>query len=106
METRAVTRASGGRRASAPAPGAALPPRDADTPFELVSEFTPQGDQPRAIGELVAVGDAVAEASHPDGRLGKDGCGHERKNEKDRNGAVHRANRACLGRGFTALPRR
>jgi excinuclease ABC subunit B len=54
VEARAVNRAGGNRRASAPAPGAALPPRDADTPFKLVSEFTPQGDQPRAIGELVA----------------------------------------------------
>ena len=54
MEARPVSRAGGNRRAAAPAPGAALPPRDADTPFKLVSEFTPQGDQPRAIGELVA----------------------------------------------------
>jgi excinuclease ABC subunit B len=37
-----------------PAPGAAPPVREADRPFKLVSEFTPQGDQPRAIGELVA----------------------------------------------------
>ncbi len=54
MEARAVKRASGTGRGSAPAPGAALPGRAADTPFQLVTEFTPQGDQPRAIGELVA----------------------------------------------------
>jgi len=45
---------SGTRKGSMPAPGAAPPVREADRPFELVSEFTPQGDQPRAIGELVA----------------------------------------------------
>jgi len=54
VEARAVKRASGTRKESAPAPGAALPERDGDRPFKLVSEFTPQGDQPRAIGELVA----------------------------------------------------
>ncbi len=54
MEARAVKPGSGTRKGSMPAPGAAPPVREADRSFELVSEFTPQGDQPRAIGELVA----------------------------------------------------
>jgi excinuclease ABC subunit B len=54
VEARAVKRASGIRDGSAPGAGAVLPARATDSPFKLVSEFTPQGDQPRAIGELVA----------------------------------------------------
>ena len=54
MEAPELKPASRARKASAPAPGATLPARAADTPFKLVTEFTPQGDQPRAIGELVA----------------------------------------------------
>jgi excinuclease ABC subunit B len=42
------------RQGPPPARGPALPPRAGDKPFRLVSEFTPQGDQPRAIEELVA----------------------------------------------------
>ncbi len=54
MEALAVSGASGTRTGSSPVPSGALPMREMDRPFKLVSEFTPQGDQPRAIEELVA----------------------------------------------------
>jgi len=47
-------RTGGARKGPAPARGAPPPPRESDGRFRLVSEFTPQGDQPRAIEELVA----------------------------------------------------
>ena len=46
-----------------PPPG----PRPADSPFELVSEFEPKGDQPAAIGELVDGPRAGGQAPGPAG---------------------------------------
>ena len=49
-----------------------LAPAPADTHFELVSDYQPKGDQPRAIGELVA---GLTRGDHDQVLLGVTGSG-------------------------------